>query len=348
MNKSTFLLMDGHNLFHRMIHQVNPAAGIDGMIGLSFHLMLYSLKKEWNRFNGTHAVFFTEGYSWRYDIYKDYKKSRKVIFAQKTEKEKEDRDLLTEAFDDLVEFLDQKTNMTVLQNPRAEADDMIATWIRLHPDDDHILISSDSDFYQLLAPNVKIYDPVKDILLTDVGITDDRDKNLSFVVKDGKISSPKVDPNFKPEKDWFRYALFMKIIRGDTSDYIFSAYPGIREKGTKDKIGIREAYNNQDVKGFDWNNFMNQSWVDIDQKTHIVKDLYERNRILIDLTAQPDSVKESCENIIVNQVSRKNISAPNIGMAFLQFCTRWNLPKISNNAQQFTPLFNSKYYQDLE
>ena len=30
-----------------------------------------------------------------------------------------------------------------------------------------------------------------------------------------------------------RYLLFEKCIRGDTSDNVFSAYPGVRKKGTK-------------------------------------------------------------------------------------------------------------------
>jgi len=343
MTNKTFLLCDGHNLFHRMIHQVNPASGIDAMIGLSFHLMLYSMKKEWTRFNGNHAVFFTEGRSWRYNVYDDYKAGRKITFLQKSEKEKDDQNILTEAFMDLVDFFNNKTNITVLQNPTAEADDMIAIWIKIHPNDNHILISSDSDFYQLLAPNVKIYDPVKNILITEDSVIDDNNKNMSFILKDGKLTGLKPDPNFKPEKDWFKYALFLKIIRGDASDYIFSAYPGVREKGTRDKVGIKEAYQNQEAKGFEWNNFMNQKFTDHDNNIHIVKDMYERNRTLIDLTAQPESVKQDCERIINEQVSRKNVSAPQIGMSFLQFCTRWNLPKVANNAQQFTQLFNSKY-----
>ena len=31
---------------------------------------------------------------------------------------------------------------------------MIAMWIQQHPDDEHIIVSTDSDFYQLLAINV--------------------------------------------------------------------------------------------------------------------------------------------------------------------------------------------------
>jgi hypothetical protein len=321
----------------------NPAAGIDAMIGLSFHLMLHSLKKEWNRFNGTHAVFFIEGHSWRKKVYPEYKANRKVTYAKMTEKEKEDQEILTEAFDDLVTFLNEKTNVTVLRNPEAEADDMIATFIKMHPDDNHVLISSDSDFYQLLAPNVKIYDPVKDVLITTTSVTNDKGKNMSFVLKDGKLTKLKTDPDFKPDTDWHRYALFLKIIRGDSSDNIFSAYPNASEKGSKNRVGIREAYADKDGKGYNWNNFMLQKWTDHNEQEQRVRDAYERNKVLIDLDAQPESVKEACKLIINEKVSAKTVPALEIGMNFMKFCGRWDLKKLGDSAQQFMPLMKAQY-----
>ena len=37
------------------------------------------------------------------------------------------------------------------------------------------------------------------------------------------------------------FMLFEKCMRGDTSDNVFSAYPGVRKKGTKNKVGLIEA-----------------------------------------------------------------------------------------------------------
>ena len=185
----TYILTDGHNLFHRQIRMTNPSLGIDNMIGMALHLILNSMKKEYNKWNGTHTVFFLEGRSWRKDIYPEYKANRAVIFSQQTEKEQEDHQILVESFNDFVEYLNNKTNVTVLRNPKAEADDMIAMWVESHPNDKHILISSDSDFFQLLChPNVTIYDPVKDILIKQDGIFDDNGNRLEFIVKsDAKI-----------------------------------------------------------------------------------------------------------------------------------------------------------------
>lgn len=341
----TFILTDGSNLFHRQIHMTNPALGVDSMIGMALHMILHSMKKEWNTFSGDHVVFFLEGRSWRKNIYPDYKANRKVTFAQQTEKEQEDHLILVEAFDDLVNYISSKTNITVLRNENAEADDMITIWIEAHPNDKHILISSDSDFFQLLKfDNVTIYDPVKDILITRDGIFNDDGKKLAFTVDStAKIKVGKPDPNFVCDPDWYNYALFLKCVRGDKTDNIFSAYPGVREKGTKTQIGIREAYEDSVNKGYSWNNFMLQKWVDHNQQEQRVKERFELNSRLINLSLIPDEVKVSCLESIVTETDRKNIPSVEIGTAFMKFCGRWALNKIGNNSSAFMPMLKAKY-----
>lgn len=315
------------------------------MIGMALHLILNSMKKEYNKWNGTHTVFFLEGRSWRKDVYPEYKAQRKLAFAQQTQKEQEDHSILVEAFDDFVDYIDKKTNITVLQNPRAEADDMIAMWIEAHPNDQHILISSDSDFFQLLRhANVTIYDPVKDILIKQDGIFNDDGKRLAFEVNtNAKIKVGKPDPNFVCDPDWFNYALFLKCVRGDATDNIFSAYPGVREKGTKSTVGIREAYNDREGKGYSWNNFMLQKWLDHEQKEQRVKERYEFNRLLIDLNQIPDDVKIECLRIIAEETDRKNIPAVEIGVGFLKFCGKWALKRIGDNSNAFMNMLKAKY-----
>jgi len=342
---STFILTDGLNLFHRQIRMANPALGIDSMIGMALHLILYSMKKEYETWKGTHTVFFLEGRSWRKDVYTDYKGNRKAIYEKQTVKEQEDHQLLVEAFDDLVGYFTDKTNVTVLRNPRAEADDMIHVWIEAHPDDQHVLISSDSDFFQELRfGNVVIYDPVKNILIKQDGIYNDAGKRLSFIVDtNAKIKVGKPDPEFVCDPDWYNYALFLKCVRGDSTDNIFSAYPGVREKGTKTTVGIREAYIDSKNKGYAWNNFMLQRWVDHDEKEQRVKEKYEFNRTLIDLANIPEDVKNDCIRIIAEETQKKNVPAIEVGMGFMKFCGKWDLVKIGGNATQFMPMLKSKY-----
>lgn len=341
----TYILTDSSNLFHRQANMVGSARSADDKVGMSLHLILQSMKKEFNRWNGTHVVFFKEGHSWRKSVYPDYKAQRKLLYAQKSIKEQQEHEVLVEAFDNLADFINEKTNVTVLQNPEAEADDMIAIWIESHPDDMHILISSDSDFIQLLKyPNFKLYDPVKDILLTKDGAYNDKGERVSFTVtSDAKIKMGKVDPMFEVEPGWHDYALFLKCIRGDSSDNILSAYPGVREKGTKTSVGIKEAYEDRISKGYAWNNFMNQVWTDHNGNECRVRTKYEFNKSLIDLSQIPDNVKMSSLQIIADSLSKPSVPAIEIGHAFMKFTGTWDLKRISATAGDYMPMLKSKY-----
>lgn len=341
----TYILTDGQNLFMRQASMTNPSHGIDSVIGITIHMILLSMRKEFRDHNGSHTIFFLEGKSWRKNVYPDYKANRKLKFAQQTPKEQEDHKILIEAFNDFIEYLDTKTNITVLRNENAEADDLIALFIEAHPDDKHILISSDSDFFQLLKyPNVTLYDPVKDILITQNGIFNDKGERLSFeLLSSAKIKAGKPDENFICEDKWYEYALFLKCVRGDATDNIFSAYPGVREKGTKTTVGIREAFGDRNSKGYSWNNFMLQRFEDHNKIEHKVKDRYEENSRLIDLSQIPDNIKQSCLETIVENIDRKDIPANQVGFQFMKFCGKWDLQKIASQADSFMPLLKTKY-----
>ena len=72
---------------------------------------------------------------------------------------------------------------------------------------------------------------------------------------------------------------------------MFFPYSGVRVKGTKNKVGLQEAFADKESKGYSWNNLMLQRWVDHDGKEHRVLEDYQRNVILCDLTAQPDNIR---------------------------------------------------------
>jgi 5'-3' exonuclease len=298
---------------------------------MAFHITLNSIKKAWQDFGGTHVVFCLEGRSWRKDHYKPYKAQRAASRAAHTEREAEEEKVFWEAFDTFKEFVTEKTNCTVLQNSRLEADDLIAGWIQTHPNDKHVIISTDTDFVQLIAPNVKQYNGVMETTITHEGIFDAKGKR----VIDKKTQEPKAIP----DPQWL---LFEKCMRGDTSDNVFSAYPGVREKGTKNKVGLREAYGDRDSKGYAWNNLMLQRWSDHNGEEHRVLDDYERNRVLIDLSAQPDEIKTIiAETIATATGANKNISQ--VGIRLIKFCNLYDLKKISDQAQAYAEPLNARY-----
>lgn len=339
--KNTYIIIDTSNLFFRCQFLTN--GDIDTKIGMAFHVMFNSLRKVWNMYDGTHVLFTTEGKSWRYAIEPKYKIQRKLDRASKTVAEQEEGAIMMEALNDLQTFIDEKTNCTLVRAPKTEADDVIAVFVQDHPEDNHVIVSSDSDFVQLLADNVIIHDGVMDRTLKKDGVYNGKGKKVEFTVKsDSKIKSGAVNPNFVPEReDWYTYSLFLKCIRGDKSDSIFGAYPGARIKGTKNKVGINEAYDDRIEQGFTYNNFMLQRWTDHEGVEHRVGDVYEKNRLLIDLTMHPDDVREDTQQCINNALVKEPVR--NVGIHFLKFCTRWDLAKLSQWPEDFARILNAKY-----
>ena len=325
----THILVDTANTFFRARHVINGDADIK--LGMAFHITLNSIKKAWQDFDGTHVVFCLEGRSWRKDHYEPYKRNRQVARDALTEKQQEEDTVFWEAFDTFKDFVSDKTNCTVLQHRELEADDLIAGWVQAHPDVDHVVISTDGDFAQLIAPNCKLYNGVQDVTSTHEGFFD-------------KKGNPVIDKKTKeakaaPDPQWL---LFEKCMRGDTSDNVFSAYPGVRKKGTKNKVGLMEAFEDKDPKGYNWNNLMLQRWVDHNGEEHRVLDDYERNRILIDLTAQPTDVRDKITGTIQTSIDKnKNISQ--VGVRLMKFCNLYDLKKISDQAQAYAEPLNARY-----
>jgi 5'-3' exonuclease len=316
-------------MFYRARHVVR-GDDIETKIGMAYHIMFSAINKAWRDFNGSHVVFCFEGRSWRKDYYEPYKRNRKEARDALTPREQEEDQRYFEAFDELKAFIEKRTNCTVLQHPTCEADDFIARWIQNHPNDNHVIISSDSDFYQLLATNVTQYNGITNQHIRLDGVYNDKGKP----VIDKKTKEQKVvgDP------EWL---LFEKCVRGDTSDNIFSAYPGARVKGTKNKVGLTEAFEDRNGKGFNWNNFMLQKWTDHEGVEHRVLDDYHRNRSLIDLTAQPEEIKRVLDETITVQVQKVPVSQ--VGIHFLKLCGKWDLQRVSENAEAHAEYLNAAY-----
>jgi 5'-3' exonuclease len=324
----THIIVDTANTFFRARHVIQ--GGADIKLGMAFHITFNSVKKAWQDFGGSHVVFALEGRSWRKDFYKPYKAQRAEARAAATEREQEEDTVFWEAFDNFKDFVKEKTNCTVLQHPQLEADDLIAGWVQAHPNDRHIIISTDGDFAQLIAPNVVQYNGVAEVTTTHEGYFDAKGK---YVV-DKKTNLPKPAPN----PQWL---LFEKCMRGDTSDNVFSAYPGVRTKGSKNKVGLTEAFEDRGSKGFSWNNLMLQRWVDHNGVEHRVLDDYHRNVTLCDLSAQPPEIRALIDETIDINAVPKEVSQ--VGIRMLKFCNLWDMKKIADNIQQYAEPFQAKY-----
>lgn len=325
-----YALIDLANTFFRARHIASRSSTAEEKIGMALHLTLASTNQVVKRFGIGHVVVCTEGRSWRKCFYAPYKKNRVVDTLSQTVAEVEENTMFWQIYETFIQFLKEKTNVSVLRDPKAEADDLISRFIHLHPEDEHFIISTDSDFYQLISPTVKQYSGVTGELITLEGYFDDKDRP----VKDKKTKEPKLleDP---------QYLLWKKIVRGDSTDNIFASYPGAREVGSKNKVGIREAYEDRNKQGFAYNNFMLQRFTNHEGNEIRVKDAFARNKTLIDLTAQPDDVKLSVDTNIREGVRRTTI--PQVGIHFMKFCGKYDLQKISTNAETYAKWLNSPY-----
>jgi 5'-3' exonuclease len=325
-----YVLIDTANMFFRARHGAFRASDTWEKIGFALHVTLMSANKVATRFKADHVVFALEGRSWRKDFYEPYKKNRAVARAALTEAEQDEDKMFWETYDALTKYLAERTNCSVIQCPTAEGDDIIARWIALHPQDEHIIISSDTDFVQLIAPNVTQYNGISDEHITLEGYFDAKGKQV--------IDKKKQQPKTIPDPKWL---LFEKCMRGDSSDNVFSAFPGVRTKGTKNKVGLQEAFDDRERQGFNWNNMMLQRWTDHNGAEHRVLDDYNRNVSLIDLTAQPQEIKDTVDTCIREQRSDKDVGQ--VGVRFMQFCGKYDLIKCSESADSFGKWLNETY-----
>lgn len=397
-----YAIIDVANMFSRARHVTQGDSFTKA--GMALSILFKSLNKAHRDLGADHMVFCIEGRSWRYDIYPEYKGKRVLLREMASPQEKEEEEVFKQTLNSFVEYAREHTRATVLQHPRCEGDDFVARWIQVHPNDQHVIISSDSDFVQLLAPNVQIYDGVQERLLSIDGVVDkdgvpqvfnvcpstgrikvkgsikeaqeaffkeqklasrnhinnEKERERAFILSERKKNA--ADPTYAPrpfvaqdfdwkefdwapEPEWWRKALFVKLIRGDSSDGIFSAYPKVRYNGSSKKAGIHEAWEDRHKRGYVWNNFMLQTWeklvrIDADgnKETKMVRvmDEYEINRQLIDLTAQPEEIRNLMDETIVEQVSRPLVPAANVGFQFIKFCKNFDLPSTAKEAQFHT------------
>jgi 5'-3' exonuclease len=305
-----YALIDTMNTFFRAKHIASRNADTWEKIGMALHLTLGSVNQAVRNYGVDHVVFCLEGHSWRKEFYAPYKANRKVKEQDMTEAEVEESQMFWETYESLIKFLQEKTNVTVLRDPNAEADDCIARFAALHPDDEHIIISTDTDYLQLLSESVHMYNGVTRQLITIDGYFDD--KGRPVIDKKTKEHKTLEDPQF---------LLFEKCMRGDTSDNVFSAYPGVRKKGTQNKTDHNEV-------------------------EHRVRDDYERNRTLIDLTAQPIELRDDTDKCITEGLNA-NKSVAQVGVHFMRFCGKYELNRISDQADSYAKWLNTSYKGNL-
>lgn len=301
--KCDYLLFDISNILHQTFYAQRSGESDMTLAGLASHMALTTLNKYFKLYNPTKGVVMAfDRSSWRKEyMASDLAISNKAYKGHRRQNMTASQEAKYRMFlghlNEFEEMISNNTTIITLARESLEADDLISGFIRLNKDSNIVLVSTDSDMLQLLQfENLTIVSPRTGKVLT----LDEFDN----------------DP---------LYYTFYKCVRGDQSDNIQSAFPGVRE------TRIRKAYSDP----YEMVNLMESTWTDQNGVTYLVKDLYEENQLLINLTAQPGPVMELIDSTVLeSMVKHKKFNLFN----FMKFLSKYELENIKKGIDAYMPM----------
>ena len=330
-----FAIIDVSNLVHRAKHSVSHYDTFEECVSMTLDRLFGSLRQVYEKFGAEHCVACFDSRSWRKDVYPEYKGDRNTDTSPI---KLEEREIIKQVLINLQEFLIKRTNVTVLCHDGLEADDFVARLVQLHDDQEfeHVIVSADKDFIQLIRDGVELYDPIRMILYTNDGVIFQDGKRVmkgqDVVYRHDQKWKIKCDPKTgEPETAEPEWSLFEKCIRGRKNN-LLSAYPNVTTKR------MRAAF--EDKGGPKWNEFINAIWGDADNRQNVRK-RYDFNRRLLDLKRQPPEIITTMDEAINEALGRK----PNemVGAWFAKFCGHYRLKKLASQSATITDLLASPY-----
>lgn len=313
---NTYLILDASNLVYRTFFANNRPTGGEFDVEMCYLATFNSLAKYHRKYQANDVVIvFDMPNSWRKLYTKDTEhcKTHKIYKGQRrqnlTESEKLKLAELDRHLDELATLFVERSGLIVLRRKYLEADDLIAGFVQKFKDHKNIIVSADKDFIQLLRNgNVTLIDPLTD--------------------------TP------RDLKDWnhdAEYFMFEKCFRGDAGDNIQSSYPRLRS----DKI--QKAYTDEFLR----TNLMNHKFIvemidkdgKLKEKKYVTKELYEENQLLMDLTKQPEYIRELMDETI--EAALVNRGKYNL-VDFVKFCRKHHLQVIIDNVSKFSALLTGR------
>lgn len=307
-----YLVFDISNLLYRTFF-ANKREDVMTNAGLAHHSALQTLNMYFRKYNPTKTVMAFDRSSWR----KAYTKSDLCISGRPykgnrrqkmTPSESARYEKFIEHLNHFEEIMRDRTAVACLAGDLLEADDLVAGFVDLYAEDNEvIIISSDQDLIQLLrSDNVSLIDPA----------TGNDRREILDDEYDGDVN----------------YFLFHKCLRGDTGDNVMSALPRIR------KTRIRKAYTDP----YEQANLMAETWSmgvpdSVGYRKYRVKDLYEENKLLMDLSAQPEEIQDLITESITTTMADPGRYSH---FHFLKFLGEYELKKISESIDNFVPMLS--------
>jgi len=289
---------------------------------------------------------------WRYKFYKEYKGKRKD--------QRDASEINFEEFypimDTFIETLKNTfSNFYFIKVDECEADDVVAVLsTKTFKNDSVVIYSGDGDFNQLLQyPHIKRYNPmIKDGSKLVNCLNPSLELNQKVIIGDGGDNIPNilVLPEKYPHKNLARKigvgpVMADKILEnGVDSDFVvkkvLESYPTLSSVNSEDKTKILEGIKKLNVLLEDvefitdeekklhegdlliLKNQLESHFTDRDLVKKLVKENYQRNRILIDLSCIPseyvDRILESWKSYINKGINPKGIYTLLYGNGFIK------------------------------
>lgn len=130
---------------------------------------------------------------------------------------------------------------------------------------------------------------------------------------------------FCEDVEWF---MFEKCMRGDVGDNVKSAYPRVR------KTRLEKAFTDP----LEYASLMTEQWSD-GETTYTVQDLFNENKLLMDLSNQPEAIKQLIKQCIQEEVTKEKSFNH---FQFLKFCGKNGLQRIIDSLHQYLPFLSNQ------
>ena len=319
--------------------------------GLWRYYYMSDIFKYMKKFGNITEVIIAQdaGDYWRRDLFPFYKKQRKLARINDEKKGKaEDHWFRWEDFyefqDDFIDSLKNHIPVKVIKVDRTEADDIIAILVERIEGDKYI-VTSDHDYIQLLKyDGVKIYSPQHKVNNKRGNfMTSDnpkRDMMIKIMSGDGSDFIPSINDTHTYKPEFLQYCVLNKV--ADNEDFAkvkldndetlmynmyfkFLSEYGIsptRKKTFTEKMAKHNIDNN-----------LIPTLLESDAK---IKKNFKRNNKLVNLTLQPDYIKEAVIEAYENYEMPKNGS-----MGLLKFCRSNKFRQFLENINEYSVLLKN-------
>ena len=305
MSDKTTLIIDASHHSMRIISICKQQETAEEGYGLWRYYFVNGIFKFIDEFKADEVILTIDSRTnWRKDIFPWYKGHRKLLREKEDDTQEAESGWFnfTEYFSNLKTFTqDIKTNLPfkVIEVDRAEGDDVIGVLSTTLPSDKIVIVSVDGDFKQLLKnPKVKLYSPIRKDFIT----SDDPKKELIVKAimgdKGDFIPSIADKHNFKPE--FIEYCLKelnlaqnetnLKVKLDNDETLMYNSYFSFMEKYGITPSKVRR-FSEKEAIGLINTDTLNEMLMKDENKS--LKKRFIRNNKLVNLTEQPQDIKDS-------------------------------------------------------